>query len=71
MRRRLPISNPVYVSSSIIYDYTQHIFNNDDSSIFFYCQIPAKMYDECLRDIMTSDPEALDQLLNRKCYEQG
>ena len=29
------------------------------------------MYDECLKDIMTTDPEALDQLLKRKCYEQG
>ena len=46
-----------------------------DSVIIHPClyivQIPAQLYDTALRQLSTSDPEALDQILKRRCYDQG
>ena len=34
-------------------------------------QIPAQLYDSTLKSVMVTDPDAIDQLLKRKCIEQG
>lgn len=59
----------LYTTTHTTHTLAQHMMTHQFSSIVI--QVPAKMYDECLKDIMTSDPEALDQLLKRKCYELG
>lgn len=47
------------------------IYSDVNSHGLPYFQIPAKLYDDCLKEVMATDSEALDQLLKRKCYEQG
>ena len=34
-------------------------------------QIPAELYDAVLKNLVQTDPDAVDQLLKRKCIEQG
>lgn len=36
-----------------------------------HLQIPAKLHNDALRLLLSTDPDAVDQLLKRKCIEQG
>ena len=38
---------------------------------FLSPQIPAELYDAVLKNLVQTDPDAVDQLLKRKCIEQG
>jgi len=34
-------------------------------------QIPAQLYESCLKSLLATDSAAVDLLLKRRCYEQG
>jgi hypothetical protein len=34
-------------------------------------QIPAQLYEACLKSLLATDAAAVDMLLKRRCYEQG
>ena len=50
------------------------VYIQDDSPISDFLlspQIPAELYDAILKNLVQTDPDAVDQLLKRKCIEQG
>ena len=56
------------------YNYQMTVYIHDDSPISVFLlspQIPAQLYDAILRNLVQTDPDAVDQLLKRKCIEQG
>ena len=40
-------------------------------SVSFPSQIPAELYDQAIKLLQATDPEAVDTLLKRMCMDQG